>query len=88
MKIDERWREVAMLVQEKRFCQNQEADTLKNKVSSMLTWVEGGKFRTVTIGESAGERPSHPFRTVWKTGRCSALEDPDQGYTRGTERAH
>ncbi|KAF8492260.1 hypothetical protein JB92DRAFT_2835457 [Gautieria morchelliformis] len=34
---------VAMLVQEKGFCQNREVDTLKNKVSSMLTWVEGGK---------------------------------------------
>ncbi|KAF8499296.1 hypothetical protein JB92DRAFT_3125023 [Gautieria morchelliformis] len=43
MKIGEKWREVATLVQEKGFCQNWEADTLKNKVSSMLTWVEGGK---------------------------------------------
>ncbi|KAF8521823.1 hypothetical protein JB92DRAFT_3110906 [Gautieria morchelliformis] len=42
MKIGEKWREVATLVQEKGFCQNREADTLKNKVSSMLTWVEGG----------------------------------------------
>ncbi|KAF8532061.1 hypothetical protein JB92DRAFT_3104463 [Gautieria morchelliformis] len=40
MKIGEKWREVATLVQEKGFCQNREADTLKNKVSSMLTWVE------------------------------------------------
>ncbi|KAF8510401.1 hypothetical protein JB92DRAFT_2831594 [Gautieria morchelliformis] len=30
MKIGEKWREVATLVQEKGFCQNQEADTLKN----------------------------------------------------------
>ncbi|KAF8497692.1 hypothetical protein JB92DRAFT_3146622 [Gautieria morchelliformis] len=43
MKIGEKWREIATLVQEKGFCQNREVDTLKNKVSSMLTWVEGGK---------------------------------------------
>ena len=39
-KIGNRWKEVAMIVQAKGSCQNQEPETLKNKVSSLLAWVE------------------------------------------------
>ncbi|KAF8516087.1 hypothetical protein JB92DRAFT_2829414 [Gautieria morchelliformis] len=35
--------EVMRIVQPKGFCQNREPDTLKNKVSSLLAWLEGGK---------------------------------------------
>ena len=39
-KIGDQWKEVAMIVQAKGSCQNQEPETLKNKVSSLLAWVE------------------------------------------------
>ena len=39
-KIGDQWKEVTHIVQEKGFCQTCDPDTLKNKVSSMLAWVE------------------------------------------------
>ena len=39
-KIGDRWKEVAIIVQAKGSCQNREPETLKNKVSSLLAWVE------------------------------------------------
>jgi hypothetical protein len=39
-KIGEHWKEVARRVQENGSCLNREADTLKNKVASLLAWVE------------------------------------------------
>ncbi|KAF8510403.1 hypothetical protein JB92DRAFT_2940616 [Gautieria morchelliformis] len=45
-KLGEHWKEVARRVQESGSCLNRELDTLKNKVASLLTWVEGGKKKT------------------------------------------
>ncbi|KAF8497711.1 hypothetical protein JB92DRAFT_3125613 [Gautieria morchelliformis] len=45
-KLGEHWKEVARHVQESGSCLNREPDTLKNKVASLLTWVEGGKKKT------------------------------------------
>ncbi|KAF8483248.1 hypothetical protein JB92DRAFT_3031987 [Gautieria morchelliformis] len=39
-KLGEHWKEVARHVQESRSCLNREPDTLKNKVASLLAWVE------------------------------------------------
>ncbi|KAF8517097.1 hypothetical protein JB92DRAFT_2907187 [Gautieria morchelliformis] len=45
-KLGEHWKEVARRVQESGSSLNREPDTLKNKVASLLTWVEGGKKKT------------------------------------------
>ncbi|KAF8523989.1 hypothetical protein JB92DRAFT_2827146 [Gautieria morchelliformis] len=45
-KLGEHWKEVARRMQESGSCLNREPDTLKNKVASLLTWVEGGKKKT------------------------------------------
>ncbi|KAF8520688.1 hypothetical protein JB92DRAFT_2894368, partial [Gautieria morchelliformis] len=45
-KLGEHWKEVARRVQESGSCLNREPDTLKNKVASLLTWVEGRKKKT------------------------------------------
>ena len=39
-KISDKWKEVTMIMQAKRSCQNWEPETLINKVSSLLAWVE------------------------------------------------
>lgn len=39
-KIGEKWKEVAKQVQGEGFCLNREPETLKNKVGSLLAWVE------------------------------------------------
>ncbi|KAF8484301.1 hypothetical protein JB92DRAFT_2837000 [Gautieria morchelliformis] len=44
-KIQDRLKEAMRIVQAKGFCQNRESDTLKNKVSSLLAWLEGGESR-------------------------------------------
>ncbi|KAF8481368.1 hypothetical protein JB92DRAFT_3039218 [Gautieria morchelliformis] len=45
-KLGEHWKEVARHVQENGCCLNRESDTLKNKVASLLAWVEGGGTKT------------------------------------------
>ncbi|KAF8484173.1 hypothetical protein JB92DRAFT_3030797 [Gautieria morchelliformis] len=45
-KLGEHWKEVARRMQESGSCLNREPDTLKNKVASLLAWVEGGKKKT------------------------------------------
>jgi hypothetical protein len=39
-KVGDQWKAVAKMVQDKGLCWNQEAETLKNKVTSLLAWVE------------------------------------------------
>ncbi|KAF8480624.1 hypothetical protein JB92DRAFT_2837596 [Gautieria morchelliformis] len=47
-KLGEHWKEVARRVQESGSCLNREPDTLKNKVASLLAWVElSGKLDAV-----------------------------------------
>ncbi|KAF8481353.1 hypothetical protein JB92DRAFT_2837522 [Gautieria morchelliformis] len=45
-KLGEHWKEVARCVQENGCCLNGESDTLKNKLASLLAWVEGKKKKT------------------------------------------
>ncbi|KAF8501350.1 hypothetical protein JB92DRAFT_2833727 [Gautieria morchelliformis] len=67
MKIGKRWREVTTMVQEKGFCQNWGVDTL-NKVSSMITWVEGGKSTWSPLGRVLEKD------TVTFVGLCGKLD--------------
>ncbi|KAF8485580.1 hypothetical protein JB92DRAFT_2836828 [Gautieria morchelliformis] len=45
-KLGEHWKEVARHMQDNGSCPNHEWDTLKNKVASLLAWVEGQKKKT------------------------------------------
>ncbi|KAF8581727.1 hypothetical protein K439DRAFT_1618781 [Ramaria rubella] len=42
-KIGEHWKEIMNRVQDAGYCLRRNHETLKNKVVSLLTWVEGGK---------------------------------------------
>ncbi|KAF8523229.1 hypothetical protein JB92DRAFT_3094086 [Gautieria morchelliformis] len=55
-KIGEQWKQVARLVQDQGHCLNRDVDTLKNKLGSMLAWVEGGEkdFSSLSTGKGAG----------------------------------
>ncbi|KAF8586477.1 hypothetical protein K439DRAFT_1615161 [Ramaria rubella] len=56
--VGEKWREVMRVVQEGGFCQGRDADTLKNKVVSLLQWVENSSqvlSRTALRHEAASD---------------------------------
>ncbi|KAF8575491.1 hypothetical protein K439DRAFT_1543885 [Ramaria rubella] len=55
--VGERWKEIMKRVQDAGYCLGRDHETLKNKVMSLLTWVEGGKPRKVQapLGRDAEE---------------------------------
>jgi hypothetical protein len=49
-KVRARWKEIATRVQSEGFCSEREPDTLKNKVLSLLAWVEvSGCLDTISM---------------------------------------
>ncbi|KAF8579267.1 hypothetical protein K439DRAFT_1620693 [Ramaria rubella] len=56
-KVGERWKEIMKRVQDAGYCLGRDHETLKNKVASLLTWVEGGKPRKAQapLGRDAEE---------------------------------
>ncbi|KAF8530643.1 hypothetical protein JB92DRAFT_3106254 [Gautieria morchelliformis] len=72
-KIGDRWKEVTEIVQAKGFCQNREPETLKNKASSLLGWVEGGKKQKARspLGK---ELDSDPAGFTALSGKLDAIQ--------------
>ncbi|KAF8525366.1 hypothetical protein JB92DRAFT_3093703 [Gautieria morchelliformis] len=52
--VGEKWREVAKRVQEAGYCKGKDVDTLKNKVTSLLNWVEVLATQSVLSREAEG----------------------------------
>ncbi|KAF8519926.1 hypothetical protein JB92DRAFT_2828266 [Gautieria morchelliformis] len=74
-KIGDRWKEVTEIVQAKWFCQNREPETLKNKVSSLLGWVEvwGGK-KEKARSPLGKELDSDPAGFAALSGKLDAIQ--------------
>ena len=70
-KIGDRWKEVAIIVQAKGSCQNREPETLKNKVSSLLAWVE--------VCDHILSRSPHTDNYIFREGRGKRLGHPLAG---------
>ncbi|KAF8587256.1 hypothetical protein K439DRAFT_1614380 [Ramaria rubella] len=58
-RVGEKWWEVVWVVQKAGFCKGRDADTLKNKVTSLLQWVENSSQLSscTTLGHEAANDP-------------------------------
>ncbi|KAF8584777.1 hypothetical protein K439DRAFT_1616498 [Ramaria rubella] len=58
--VGEKWQEVMWVVQEGGFCKGRDADTLKNKVASLLQWVENSSqvSSCMALGHEAASDPA------------------------------
>ncbi|KAF8591617.1 hypothetical protein K439DRAFT_1610920 [Ramaria rubella] len=58
--VGEKWQEVTWVVQEGGFCKGRDANTLKNKVESLLQWVENSSqvLSCMALGHEAASDPA------------------------------